>query len=126
MKMEIPVWQFVRLMVYCENNPELGSGPGQKALLDEWGDVWRELDDELTELSSGDFERFADMMMDEIVSIDDVAAAHALAAADAMTAIAREMKQVISAGSAGEDSESIEFEMSELLRSAEALQNQLQ
>ncbi len=126
MKIELTIWQFVRLMVFLEEHPDTGGDGGLPPLLEAWSDVWHEVDKKLEDLSENDFEAYADMMMDENVSIDDVASTHALSTADALIKIAEMMQDVIEGGADEEDKESLEFEKSELLRAAEKIRNQLQ
>ena len=47
--MEIPVWQFVRIMVACERRPN-------SRLLAANADSWAELDEALTGLAQSDFD----------------------------------------------------------------------
>lgn len=126
MKIELTVWQFVRLMVFLEQHPQTGAGDELAPLLEVWSDVWINVDKDLEELSENDFEAYADMMMDKTVTIDDVASAHALCTADTLVKIAGMMREVIESGNEEESRESLEFETSELLRTAGEIRNQLQ
>ena len=49
--MEIPVWQFVRIMVACERRPN-------SRLLAANADSWAELDEALTGLAQSDFDAY--------------------------------------------------------------------
>ncbi len=126
MKIELTIWQFVRLMVFLEEHPDTGGDGDLPPLLDAWSDAWQEVDKNLEDLSEDDFEAYADMMMDENVTIDDVASSHALSAADTLVKISEMMQAVIENGADEESKESLEFEKSELLRTAEKIRNQLQ
>lgn len=126
MKIELTIWQFVRLMVFIEEHPDTGGGNGLAPLLQEWHDIWQAVDQDLEDLADNDFEAYADMMMDESVVIDDVASNHAIAAADALAEIAKMMQGIIDAGTDEENKENLEFEKSELLRAANNIRNQLQ
>ena len=61
---EIDIWQFVRIMVEAENNKD------GKILLDNFGDVWNQIDNELKELAGNDMEAYADMMMYQNVVLE--------------------------------------------------------
>ena len=126
MKIELTIWQFVRLMVFLEEHPDTGEDDDLPPLLEAWSDAWQEVDKKLEELSGDDFEAYADMMMDESVTMDDVASYHALSAASALIKIAEMMQDVIESGADEESKESLEFEKSELFRAATKIRNQLQ
>ena len=64
MNKEIDIWQFVRIMVEAENNKD------GKILLDNFGDVWKQIDAELKQLSENDIEAYADMMMYQNVVLE--------------------------------------------------------
>jgi len=126
MKIELTVWQFVRLMVFIEEHQDTDGDNGLAPLLQEWGDIWQAVDQDLEDLADNDFESYADMMMDESVVIEDVASNHALAVANALVEISEMMKNIIDSGTDKENRENLEFEKSELLRSAANIRNQLQ
>lgn len=126
MKIELTVWQFVRLMVFLEERPDTGAVDGLGPLLQQWEDIWQSVDQDLEDLANNDFEAYANMMMDESITIKDAAVAHALATADALVEIAQMMQDVIYSGADEESRESLEFERSELLRTSEEIRNQLQ
>jgi len=126
MKIELTIWQFVRLMVFIEEHPDTGGDDGLAPLLQEWQDIWQAVDQDLEDLADNDFEAYADMMMDESVVIDDVASSHAIAAADALVEITKMMQGMIDSGMDEENKENLEFEKSELLRAANNIRNQLQ
>ena len=69
MHIRFTVWQFVRVMVYLEevSNPS----SGQKALSKAWADIWKELDQQLSQLAEDDFDAYSQMMMDQDLIIDD-------------------------------------------------------
>lgn len=75
--LEIPVWQFVRIMVALEDaaasdgNREDGTG----ALYDSWRGLWEPLDRELTALGESNADAFADLMMSQTVVLDEPSAA---------------------------------------------------
>ena len=54
--MEIPVWQFVRIMVACEKRPN-------SRLLAANQDSWTELDEALSGLAQSDFDAYSHLMM---------------------------------------------------------------
>ncbi|MGB1360835.1 MAG: hypothetical protein ACPG8V_01825 [Alphaproteobacteria bacterium] len=64
MKKEIDIWQFVRIMVEAENNKD------GKVLLDNFGDVWTEVDAQLLNLAETDMEAYADMMMNQNIQLE--------------------------------------------------------
>lgn len=134
MKIEFTVWQFVRVMVYLENKPKAGAVEGEPGLLNGWQDIWTPLDQELAILSQDDFSAYANMMMDQNVVVQDVSAAAALVTKGVLESIAAEMDREIKKHSANakdgdaKDSDTIEnlqFEKSELLRSAAVIQSEL-
>jgi len=126
MKIELTIWQFVRLMVFLEEHPDTGGGNGTAPLLQEWSDIWQAVDQDLEDLADNDFEAYANMMMDESVIIDDATSTHALATADALIEIAQMMQGIIDNGTDEDSRENLEFEKSELLRTANEIRNQLQ
>ncbi len=63
-EIEIPVWQFVRLMVELEEH-----APASEAYA-AWAESWNELDKRLDELRRQDHESYADLMMNQEVVIE--------------------------------------------------------
>lgn len=76
-ELEIPVWQFVRIMVALEDaaagNADRKNGP--RALYEAWRAIWEPLDHELAALGESDADAFADLMMRQTVVLDGPTAA---------------------------------------------------
>jgi len=64
MRLEIPVWQFVRVMVALED------ADAKRGLYDEWRGAWQEVDRELERLRIEDPEGFAELMMEQQVVLE--------------------------------------------------------
>ncbi len=66
MKIELGIWQFVRIMVEAEENPN-----GNK-LLEAYKETWQDVDSTLSELASKDMEEYSAVMMENQIVLDDV------------------------------------------------------
>lgn len=74
MKLEIGVWQFVRIMVELEararrSKSRRPAAKGRAAVYDDWREAWEELDNRLKELGARDQEAYADLMMNQNVVV---------------------------------------------------------
>lgn len=103
--MEIPVWQFVRIMVACEKRPN-------SRLLAANQDSWTELDDALGGLAQTDFEAYSHLMMHTDVHLS---APNKLELRRVLDSVLRDLKlakRKTRAGSA--ERTDLEYEISEL------------
>ena len=66
MKKEISIWQFVRIMVEAEENPN--GAP----LLKEYKETWADVDSTLNELAQKDMEEYSNVMMENQIIITDL------------------------------------------------------
>jgi len=79
MELRFTVWQFVRLMVHLELNPDPQFEP--------WADIWQTLDVDLLTLSESDPEGFSDMMMNQDVVLGGVTTGQIIAIKTALSAV---------------------------------------
>ena len=110
------IWQFVRLMVYLEDqnaNAE-GANTDQLTLFNAWSEVWGRLDRDLTRLAESDMDAYAEMMMDQEVVIEDATAPLIITAKAAFTAVIQDMDKAIDAGGDKHLMDSLTFERREL------------
>lgn len=108
----IDVWQFVRIMVALEERSR-GRRPG--AAYTAWREIWRELDQRLTELGETDAAAFADLMMEQQVVLPAARPAIIRDAVDAIEAVTRQMTAELDrkAGDGGHQAD-LRFERKEL------------
>lgn len=66
-EIEFTVWEFVRVMVELEE--QIADGR-KSALYDHWQNAWAELDGRLTKLGKKNADAFADLMMNQTVSLE--------------------------------------------------------
>ena len=103
--MEIPVWQFVRIMVACEKRPN-------SRLLSENKDSWKELDEVLGGLAQTDFEAYSHLMMHTNVYL---AAPNKIELRRVLDSVLRELKLAKRRTRAGSSERTdLEYEISEL------------
>ena len=67
--LELRTWQFVRLMVFLEESQNHKKATQIKALYQEWQDSWAEIDQSLAQLIEEDFDAYANMMMEQAVTL---------------------------------------------------------
>lgn len=119
MDIRFTVWQFVRIMVHLE---ECGQpSPDEAALLAQWGEVWRALDEELGELAERDFEAYGELMMDQDVVLKGETVEHAHTAAHVVERVMAQMDQAIEAGGDPAHVQNLKFERRELRQLARKL-----
>ena len=106
MELRFTVWQFVRLMVRLEQYPD--------ARLDAWGNMWNDMDADLTALAESDPDSYGETMMDKEVVMEDATPDQALAAKLALEAVMDEIDQAIETESDAELLLSLKFERREL------------
>ena len=103
--MEIPVWQFVRIMVACERRPN-------SRLLAANADSWAELDEALTGLAQSDFDAYSNLMMHTDVHIE---APNKIELRRVLDSLLRDLKLAKRRTRAGSTERTdLEFEISEL------------
>ncbi|MAH87048.1 MAG: hypothetical protein CMF26_00365 [Kiloniella sp.] len=103
--MEIPVWQFVRIMVACEKRPT-------SRLLAANADSWSELDEALTGLAQSDFDAYSHLMMHTNVHIE---APNPIELRRVLDSLLRDLKLAKRRTRAGSTERTdLEFEISEL------------
>jgi len=109
----IDVWQFVRIMVALEKSARRGRGPS--AAYTAWREIWRELDQRLTELGKSDAAGFAELMMEQQVVLPIARPAIIREAVECIEAVTRQMTTDLDRGTgdAGHQSD-LRFERKEL------------
>ena len=113
MKLEIGVWQFVRIMVDLEKRASRGKGPRPTAY-DDWREAWDELDGRLTELSAKDQKDYADLMMNQDVVVQCRGAAQLKEVSDSVERIVGSMSSEIDRGGTRQRLKDLRFEVREL------------
>lgn len=106
MELRFTVWQFVRLMVRLEQNPD--------ARLDAWAGLWSEMDADLATLAESDPDAYGETMMDKEVVMEDTTPDQALAAKVALEAVMDELDLAIETEREAELLLSLKFERREL------------
>ena len=103
--MEVPVWQFVRIMVACERRPN-------SRLLQVNRDAWTELDEALGGLAQTDFDGYSNLMMHTNVHLE---APNKIELRRVLDSLLREMKLARRKTRAGSTERTdLEYEISEL------------
>ena len=103
--MEIPVWQFVRIMVACEKRPN-------SRLLAANQDSWTELDEALGGLAQSDFDAYSHLMMHTNVHLS---APNKIELRRVLDSVLRDLKIAKRRTRAGStDRTDLEYEISEL------------
>ncbi len=119
MKLEIGVWQFVRIMVELEARAARRKGrrpaaQGRSAVYDDWREAWDELDSRLTELGARDQGAYADLMMNQNVVVKCHGAAQFEEVSDALGRIIETLKVEIERGGPRGHLKDLRFESREL------------
>ena len=103
--MEVPVWQFVRIMVACEKRPN-------SRLLQANKEAWTELDEALGGLAQTDFDAYSNLMMHTNVHLE---APNKIELRRVLDSLLREMKLALRKTRAGSSERTdLEYEISEL------------
>ena len=111
-ELEFVVWEFVRLMVELEESDGVGKGEGALAT---WQAPWQEIDDRLTELSKSDPDGFAQLMMDQTISVSCAARSHLSEAIDAVGRVTRKLEaEITKIHGDAERKDELKFELAEL------------
>ena len=112
MQISFTVWQFVRVMVYLEEAPSPSSK--QKALSKDWSEIWKELDQQLSQLAEDDFDAYSAMMMDQDLVIDDATNEQIDTAKGAIEKVMAQLDTLQKEGGDDEYMQSLKFERREL------------
>ena len=72
MELRLSTWEFVRLMVQCEETRKSSPTASVNLIWGAWSDMWQDLDKELEALAEKDFDAYSTMMMEEEVVIEHV------------------------------------------------------
>ena len=112
MHISFTVWQFVRVMVYLEEVPAPSSN--QQALLKDWNEIWKELDQQLSQLAEDDFDAYSAMMMDQDLVIDDATTEQIETAKGAIEKVMAQLDALQKEGGDDEYMQSLKFERREL------------
>jgi len=109
----IDVWQFVRVMVALEKPARRGRPAGAAYMA--WREIWRELDQRLTDLGKTDAAGFADLMMEQQVVLPVSRPAIVREEVETIEAVTRQMTTDLDRGTgdAGHQS-NLRFERKEL------------
>ena len=113
MKLEIGVWQFVRIMVDLEKQAARRKGRRPTAY-DDWREAWEELDSKLTDLSARNHDDYADLMMNQNVVVQCRGAAQLEEVTGALGRIVETMKGEIERGGPRRRLVDLRFETREL------------
>jgi hypothetical protein len=134
-RLDITVWQFVRIMVQLEAVAKSRSGgrrggppvakdraPQQRPVYADWRAAWQEIDRELTRLAAGDAEAFADLMMNRNVVLECRGRGQLNEVTRAIGNIVHQMREQVRA-SAGDEQHAadLRFEIRELEKLARKL-----
>lgn len=119
MKLEIGVWQFVRIMVELEGRAARRKGrrpaaKGRPSVYDDWREAWDELDSRLTELGARDQAGYADLMMNQDVVVKCHGSGQLEEVRDALGRIIETMKAEIDRGGPRGRLKDLRFESREL------------
>ena len=87
MELRLTTWEFVRLMVQCEETRKASPTVSVNLIWQSWSDMWQDLDKELDKLAEKDFEAFSAMMMEQEVVIEHVTE-------EQLSAVIKELKNV--------------------------------
>ena len=72
MELRLTTWEFVRLMVQCEESQQQKPTATVETIWSAWQSIWTPLDKTLSDLVDKDFQAYSEMMMEEEVVIKDV------------------------------------------------------
>ena len=114
MKLEIGVWQFVRIMVELEAEAGRAKAGRRPNAYDDWREPWDELDGRLTELAARDHAAYADLMMNQNVVVQYRGDKHGREVVHALDRVINDMKGEIRRGGKGQRLKDLRFESREL------------
>lgn len=104
----IDVWQFVRIMVALESGARKRRRPSGAYAA--WRDIWRELDERLTELGKTDATAFSELMMDQQVVLPVPRPEVVRDAVQAIESVTRDMTRELERGGDPSHQEDLRFE----------------
>ena len=90
------IWQFVRLMDHLETSTGKEGGDA-RSLFDAWRDLWETVDGDLARLHETDFDAYADMMMNQTITIADASSSQVAFVAETLKTIATIMDEAATA-----------------------------
>ena len=113
MKLELGVWQFVRIMVELEDRAK-GHKRTRASVYDDWREAWEELDKGLTELRARDQGAYSDLMMNQNVVLGYRGPAQLREVGEALVRIIETMRTEIDRGGPPDRLKDLGYEAREL------------
>ncbi|NQV22062.1 MAG: hypothetical protein HQ511_11660 [Rhodospirillales bacterium] len=114
-ELEFVVWEFVRLMVELEESSNSPARDKSGGAYTAWREPWQELDTRLADLGARDANEFANLMMEQVVTVPCTSRRQLKAAVDALIRVAVKLKKEIRQARGDIDRiEELEFERAEL------------
>ncbi|HIF09329.1 MAG TPA: hypothetical protein EYQ81_05420 [Sneathiellales bacterium] len=118
-EIEFVVWEFVRLMVALEDAKDRNLPGGVYAA---WQAPWQEIDNRLTKLGGSDAEGFAQLMMNQTISVSCGRPQHLSDAIDALENVIDALKvDIAHAKDDAEQEAELSFELAELVELVDRL-----
>ena len=115
MELRLSTWEFVRLMVQCEETRKASPTASVNLIWQSWSDMWQDLDKELDKLAEKDFEAFSAMMMEQEVVIDHVTDEQLSAVVKELQNVKTAMQNALETGDIHDDvRDAMTFEIEEL------------
>ncbi len=114
MKLEIGVWQFVRIMVELEAAAKHAKARRRSTAFDDWREAWDELDNRLTDLAARDHAGYTDLMMNKDVVVKCRGETQRRELVQALDRVIKTMKGEIRRGGKRQRLEDLRFESREL------------
>lgn len=114
MKLEISVWQFVRIMVELEAAAVRVKDGRRPTAYDDWREAWEELDNRLTDLAARDHAAYGDLMMNKDVVVKCRGETQRREVVQALDRVIKTMKSEIRRGGKRQRLEDLRFESREL------------
>ena len=114
MKLEIGVWQFVRIMVELEAAATRAKAGRRPTVYDDWREAWDELDNRLTDLAARDHTAYADLMMNQDVVVKCRGETQRRELVQALDRVNKTMKGEMRGGGKRQRLEDLRFESREL------------
>lgn len=127
MELRLNTWEFVRLMVQCEEANKKNPPKTIVLLWESWADIWTPLDATLNDLIEADFNAYSEMMMEDEVVIQDVTPDQLQATITELGNVKTAMESALKSTAGtnqihAEVREAMEFEITELTTRIENLQ----
>ena len=122
MELRLTTWEFVRLMVQCEETRKASPTASVNLIWQAWSDMWQDLDKELDKLAEKDFEAFSSMMMEEEVVIEHVTEEQLSAVVKELENVRTAMQKALDTGDIHDDvRDAMGFEVEELAQRIQSL-----